>query len=309
MQEAKRLITRFVFSSVPADWELCTVSVDWNGEPLLLFQEGRPPRPTREAGIDAFVRWANTPPKRHHLIYWDGAANARVAFDNPQGLLTTSRIQRFGDGWLIVEGRGGLARIFDKHQNVIRTIDLGDAIKHVSTTADGHIWVGYFDEGVFGGGIGQEGLVCFDSAGTPAFRYAEFARKHELPFIDDCYSLNVVGTSVYVSYYSDFPLVWLTNFQLQRVWRDFGANKAIAIRSDQFVIFPAYHKPHLTVRSFDSSDTTVWNLVTSEGRSLSVLAGGPPDTTPTGWYVPFQCVARNNRLYVYDQLGLYELPY
>jgi hypothetical protein len=247
-------------------------------------------------------------PNRHHLIYWDGAANARVAFDNPQGLLTTSRIQRFGDGWLIVEGRGGLARIFDKHQNLIRTIDLGDAIKHVGTTADGHIWVGYFDEGVYGGGIGQQGLVCFDSAGAPAFRYAEFARKHELPFIDDCYSLNVVGTSVYVSYYSDFPLVWLTNFQLQRVWRDFGANKAIAIRSDQFVIFPAYHKPHLTVRSFDSSDTNVWNLVTSEGRSLSALAGGPPDTTPTGWYVPFKCVARNNRIYVYDQLGLYELP-
>ena len=48
-----------------------------------------------------------------HLIYWDGAANARVAFDNPQGLLTTSRVQRFGDGWLIVEGRGGVARIFD----------------------------------------------------------------------------------------------------------------------------------------------------------------------------------------------------
>jgi hypothetical protein len=308
MQEAKRLITRFLFSSVPADWALCTVSVDWNGEPLLLFQEGSPPRPTREAGIDAFVQWANTPPKRHHLIYWDGTANARVAFENPQGLLTTSSMQRFGDGWLIVEGRGGLARIFDKHQNVIRTIDLGDAIKHVSTTADGQIWVGYFDEGVFGGGIGQEGLVCFDSAGTPTFRYAEFARKHELPFIDDCYSLNVVGASVYVSYYSAFPLVWLTNFQLQRVWRDIGANKAIAIRSDQLVIFPAYHKPYLLVRSFDSSDTTVWNLITSEGRDLSALAGGPPDTTLTGWYVPFQCVARNNRLYVYDQLGLYELP-
>ena len=54
---------------------------------------------------------------------------------------------------------------------------------------------------------------------------AEFARKHELPFIDDCYSLKVVGTSVYVSYYSDFPLVWLVDFQLQRVWdRHLGRN-------------------------------------------------------------------------------------
>ena len=30
----------------------------------------------------------------------------------------------------------------------------------------GQIWVGYFDEGVDGGGIGTEGLVCFDSNGT-----------------------------------------------------------------------------------------------------------------------------------------------
>ena len=80
-----------------------------------------------------------------------------------------------------------------------RTLDLGDASKHLQTTPEGQIWVGYFDEGVYGGGIGSEGLVCFDSNGTSIFKYAEFAKQHGLPFIDDCYTLNVVGAAVWVS--------------------------------------------------------------------------------------------------------------
>jgi hypothetical protein len=308
MPEVKRLVTRLLFSSLPADWSLCAVSIDWQGEPLILLQEGKPPRPAHDAGIDATIRWLNTPPKRHHLIRWENASVNQLTFENPTGLTITNHVQPFGDGWLIAEGRGGLARVFDKQKNLVRTVDLGDAIEHINTTPDGHIWVGYFDEGVFGRGIGREGLICFDSAGTPVFRYADFAKKHNLPFIDDCYTLNVVGSSAYVSYYTDFPLVCLTDFQLRRVWDDFGPNKAIAIRSDHFVVFPVYHKPYLTVRSFDSPDLIVWELVTSEGRQLSKLAGGPPETTTTGWYVSFQCVARDNRLYVYDDIGVYELP-
>lgn len=161
---------------------------------------------------------------------------------------------------------------------------------------------------MFGNGIGREGLICFDSAGAQVFKYAEFAEKHELPFISDCYSLNVVGSSVYVSYYTDFPLVWLSDFKIKRVWHDFDASRAIAIRPDHFIVFPAYKKPYLTVRSFDSAEVTVWELVTADGRNLSKLAGGPPETTETGWYAPFNCIARDTRLYVYDNVGLYEVP-
>jgi hypothetical protein len=68
------------------------------------------------------------------------------------------------------------------------------------------------------------------------------------------------------------------------------------------------NKPYFTVRSFDSAEATVWELVTADGRNLSKLAGGPPETTETGWYVPFNCVVRDTRLYVYDNVGLYEVP-
>jgi|GEM_PF-1644992 len=308
MPELKHLVQRFLFSSVAADWQFCAVSVDWHGEPLVLFQEGKPSRPNRDADMDARLRWLNAPPKKHHLIYWRNGSVGQVTFDNPTGLLSTSHVQPLGEGWLVAESNGGLARVFDSRGNLDRKLDLGDAIEHVNTTPDGNIWVDYFDEGVYGRGIGSEGLVCFDPRGTPVLRYMEFAKQHGLPFISDCYTLNVVGPSVYVSYYTDFPLVWIRDFQLQRVWNDFGANKAVAIRPEQFITFPVYDKPFLTVRSFESSDSMVWELVAPDGRHLSTLAGGPPETTSTGWYVPFQCVARDSRLYVYDNIGLYELP-
>jgi hypothetical protein len=87
-----------------------------------------------------------------------------------------------------------------------------------------------------------------------------------------------------------------------------GANRAIAGRGDRFVIFPAYDKPSLTTRTLENPDTTIWELADSDGGFLSKLAGGPPETTRTGWYVPFRCVARDGPLYVYDETILWELP-
>ena len=308
MAELEQLKSRLVFSSFPKDWTVAAISIDWQGEPLVLFQEGKPQRPSPEAGMDATVKWMNTPPKRHHLLYWHDKTPSQVAFENPMGLLTTAHVQPFGDGWLIAEARGGRARICNKNGSSFGTLDLGDASEHVQTTPDGHIWVGYFDEGVFGRGIGNNGLVCFDSNGSPIFKYAEFAKEHSLPFVDDCYTLNVMGNRVCVSYYTDFPLVMLKDFKLERTLEGLGANRAIAVRGERLVVFPAYGKPYLMTRTFENPETTIWELADSDGRVVSKLAGGPPETTRTGWYVPFRCVARNERMYIYDQTALYELP-
>jgi len=58
----------------------------------------------------------------------------------------------------------------------------------------------------------------------------------------------------------------------------------------------------------EKPDTTIWELADSDGRVFSKLAGGPPETTRAGWYVPFRCVARGGRFYVYDETTLRELP-
>jgi hypothetical protein len=61
MPEIERLKKRSDFSSLPSDWGLAAVSIDWQGEPLVLFQEGKPPRPQPDAGMEATVKWNSLP--------------------------------------------------------------------------------------------------------------------------------------------------------------------------------------------------------------------------------------------------------
>ena len=103
--------------------------------------------------------------------------------------------------------------------------------------------VSYFDEGVFGSGIGRQGLVCFDSSGEDLFKYADFAEQNDLPMICDCYALNVdMSGDVWLNYYTDFPLVRLHERRLERVWSEFGVlGNAFAVRSDEIVYMAKGH--------------------------------------------------------------------
>ena len=127
--------------------------------------------------------------------------------------------------------------MYDAHGAVRRTLDLGDASEDLQITAEGHIWVSYFDEGVFGHSIGREGLVCFDRGGTPLFKYGEYAEQQGLPMIADCYAMNVDGAdTVWINYYMDFPLVQLRNFASERVWREVGSfGSVFAVRGEEVI--------------------------------------------------------------------------
>ena len=127
---------------------------------------------------------------------------------------------------------------FHEANGALRSVaEFGDAIESIQTTADGRIWVSYFDEGVFGSGIGRQGLVCFDSAGRNLFKYADFAEQNDLPMISDCYAINVdFSGDVWLNYYMDFPLVRLREFKLHKAWKEFGAlGKAFAIRGEEII--------------------------------------------------------------------------
>lgn len=264
-------------SQLPGGWEISRVAVDWKGKPLLLVEEGKPPYPGRNASIEAQVAWMNTPPKGCHLVYWEGASRRALTFDNSSRLFSAF-VQQFDDGWLLSGARSGGADVCDKRGQTKRTLDLGDAIRDVQTTASGRIWVSYFDEGVFGTGIGQNGLVCFNSLGRPIFKYAEFAEQHQLPFIHDCYAMNVAGEEeIWISYYSDFPLVAMRNFQLDRIWKEFGCiSDAFAIH-DGAVIFPKCYtrsegKSQLLRRSLSSAtEAEIVNAVDERGMAIDGL--------------------------------------
>jgi len=229
------------FSQLPKDWRVTRASVDWKGSPLLLVEEGKPAYPSNTTSMDARIRWINTPPKAHHLIHWDGSSQRAITFENSTRLFTF-HVQPFGEGWLLGEARGGHADVCDNAGLTRGTLDLGDAIKDVQTTPDGRIWVSYFDEGVFGGGLGRHGLICFDGDAQPLFKYSEFADQNQLPSIDDCYAMNVVNEDeVWLSYYSDFPLVFMQNFQLGQAWKDFDCiDGAFALNGDTVTFQKCY---------------------------------------------------------------------
>lgn len=232
----------FDLPEIPSDWKLVRFALDWDGRPLLLFVEGKPPQPDFHTNPGAWSRWYQTPPKAHHLVHWEAGKLHTIAFDQSQGL-STFHVQRFEQGWLLGERRGGNTMLYDAHGVVRRTFDLGDASEDLQTTADGRIWVSYFDEGVFGGGIGRQGLVCFDSDGAPIFRYADYAEQHDLPMIADCYAMNVdEAGAVWLNYYTDFPLVQLRNFKAERVWKEVGSlGNVFAMRSKEIIHMRGKH--------------------------------------------------------------------
>jgi hypothetical protein len=269
----------FDLATLPSDWTPERIALDWSGLPLLLLVEGKPPRPDPSAISEdpwVYTRWYQTPPKAHHLIYFDGTIRT-ICFEQSKGL-STSHIQRFDDGWLLGDIRGGRAVLYDSFGRIRTSLNLGDASEDLQTTAEGQIWVSYFDEGVFGGGVGRQGLVCFDGAGVPVFQYGDFADNNGLPPIYDCYALNVAGNNdVWLNYHNEFPLVHLHDFALEQVWPNFGEmSNSFALRQGaayfmRFTISETVREAHLMSRVLQSEEAMGFLAVDESGKSLVPL--------------------------------------
>ncbi|MGO9336792.1 MAG: hypothetical protein ACLPY1_04705 [Terracidiphilus sp.] len=259
------------FDSLPGEWKLVKVAVDWSGSPLLLMAEGQLPRPNREDGPEAWQRWHRTPPKALHIVFLEGGTVKATRIEQGVGVLA-SHIQPYEDGWILAFSRGGRANVYSTAGALIRILNIGDAIEHLQTLPDGRIWVGYFDEGVYGEGISTQGLVCFDRFGEPVFRYGECAAIHKLPRIDDCYALNVaMNGDVFVNYYSDFPLVLIRDLEVDQHWIEFGSlGNAFAISGNQLIYL---RTSTVMTRSLDSAS------VPENVRCIDV-AGNPLSPSP-----------------------------
>ncbi len=283
----------FDFDNLPSTWRLISLCLDWNGEPLLLAQEGKPPYP-RERDIEILSEWKNAAPTAHHVVFFENGAERIVSFPEARGNIT-SFAQRYQDGWLLADARGGSATIFGSSGKPLQRLDLGDASKDVQTTDQGSIWVSYFDEGVYGGGVGGAGLVCFDGAGKRIFEYAEWAEKNHVPSIDDCYALNVMNDDeVWLSYYSDFPLVQIKRFKLANIWKEFGPiAHGFAVQSQTVTYKKAYVRNQLFQCSLE-------NLSHHKELEIVDLDGY---TIEGEWTI----VARGRALYLMTARALYEM--
>src|SRR5262249_30565077 len=108
-----------------------------------------------------------------------------------------NQVQPLGeDAWLLVRGRAKgekdrNAHVYSLDGTPIRSFHAGDGIEDVQTNETGHIWVSYFDEGVFGDTtLGASGLACLNASGKVRFNFNEVARADAAPDIGDCYAFN-----------------------------------------------------------------------------------------------------------------------
>ena len=167
---------------------------------------------------------ASVGPSNEVIALWSGDGQHVVSLD-PHGLHAVSlrsmpcrypMIQPLPGGRILIsDSRAAIDRdsgaplapstwIYSPSGAAIASGSLGDGIEHMLTTPSGDIWVGYFDEGVYGGGaVEHHGLVRFSEDLVPQWLFP----YGELEPIDDCYALNVSDEIATAYYYSAFHLV------------------------------------------------------------------------------------------------------
>lgn len=198
-------------------------------------------------------------------------------------LVISSRCQRFRDGTHELN-----AWIYDANGTLQNQFLLGDGIQHLQADEGGNIWVGYFDEGVYGnfgwGGtgdaapLGATGLVCFNAQGGKLWEYQPVSGTD---FISDVYALNVFAKEVWAYYYTDFPLVrirWDRNVQ---AWATkIAGARAFAVGNEKALMFGGYGDHRTSCRVLRLCNT---EAVFDQRIALSLPEGGNlADATVTG---------------------------
>ena len=195
------------------------------------------------------------------------------------------------------EGPDRNAIIYDTEGSVVAEATLGDGIEHVFTTHAGHVWVGYFDEGVYGnngwggpGGpapMGKHGLVRY----SPDLQ-AEWAFPGA---IGDCYALNIDGDTAWTCYYTDFPIARVSDGALT-TWRNtVSGARALAVEGSRIALLGGYrpNRDRLavgTLRGEDLHITGQYRIVLPDGQPLPAgtrtIGRGPDLHILTGqdWY-------------------------
>lgn len=195
------------------------------------------------------------------------------------------------------------AIIYSADGTALAAETLGDGIEHVFTTATGHVWVGYFDEGVYGNygwgddnrePIGSSGLVRF----TPDLEVDwRFPSHIDNPWgaISDCYALNVDADTAWTCYYTDFPIVRVHEGALTGWHGDGIAAKALITDGSRIALYGGYGADRNRLVTGELTDdrmrsTAQYRLVLPDGRDLPrgarVIGRGPNlhVLTPTTWY-------------------------
>jgi hypothetical protein len=197
------------------------------------------------------------------------------------------------------------AVIYGADGRVLAEETLGDGIEHVLADGTGHVWVGYFDEGVFGnygwGGpgdpppLGACGLTRYSADLQPVWHYPSADSPHGS--ISDCYALNVDGDTAWTCYYTSFPVVRISDGALTG-WRNHITGvRALAVSGSRAALYGGYgpDRDRLAVGRLSGG------RFRQAGEYRLVLPGG--EALPTG----AQVIGRGPGLHVLTDDGWYQL--
>lgn len=158
-------------------------------------------------------------------------------------------IDQFPDGnWIVANSRSqgdGNARIFLPNGTEVGRIELGDGIEHIKIDEQNHIWVGWFDEGVFGNdkwsypGLrwppSSSGIAAFNTEG-------ELIKHASIKSIADCYALNIFDNEAWSCTYTDFP-IWQMSGNKEKIWEsNLSGIRALAISYPNVLVAGGYNE-------------------------------------------------------------------
>jgi hypothetical protein len=215
---------------------------------------------------------------------WDGRARISIFDGSVESepievpLSFSPIIDRLADGrWLLTatsaapeEANG---RLYAPDGTAAGAIALGDGIEHVRCAADGTIWVGYFDEGVFSGQskdgswpISSSGIARFASDGTVLWSFN--ARDGAGLFVSDCYSLTLNGNTLWSCFYTDFPIVRVDDGTARHWSNTVQGAKALASDVDHVLLAGGYGN--------DAGRIALLRLEEEQARYLGQVTFQPP---------------------------------
>ena len=205
------------------------------------------------------------------------------------------------------EGPDRNAVLYDTDGQVVSEHVLGDGIGHVLATSAGQVWVGYFDEGIYGNYgwgraeseelVGAYGIVRFSPGLEPAWHYPKYTEVGPWDAISDCYALNVDDTSTWACYDSDFPVVRIRDGAVTGWHNDVKGASALAVAGSRVALFGGYGPNHdrLAVTELDAGRARL------SGEYRVVLPDGEPLASCT------QVIGRGSRLHFLAGSDWYQL--
>ncbi|MGD1220925.1 hypothetical protein AB9Q10_21135 [Streptomyces krungchingensis] len=169
------------------------------------------------------------------------------------------------------------------------TFRVGDAVEHLLTDESGDLWVGHFDEGVYGDDeLARPGLRRWSRTGEPLWSYHPVHGGGE---ISDCYALNVGARSAWACAYTDFALLEIAAGREARARANqVSGAQGLAVHAGRAAFVGGYGDAHdrLVVGRLTHED-----FVAVEERRLV-----RPDGSPLGRR---RIVSRGPRVYVQEE--------